>query len=393
MRNQKRNFQKRICLLLVILSAALSNAGCYMHSDEREALAKDVQSRYASVLPAGSEALESLDKDLEQLLASKRADFEVLKETAAIELVDLTWGELISRTDSLNKRLFQTSVKIANGKREDADAAAALKTKIDAFDDKLGVMDKAIGEIENKKTLQERLDQSKDVIKQVTTALTTLLPPPGTSAASPVDARLSQALGDINQYLGTLNTKRDKTEKTYSLILEALRLGRDVTALEQESLQQELSFHQRRIGFFVAEERLVKQIEQVPVMLDVFIKYGRNEHIQKRIELLSREGESGQTESARKLRNILEQLGSLQALRITTESHIREIDLRLEVEKYRNARLLDAIYERQRMSLISYGLEGVVRYSQGGLRAQDIARLTNIAQMIAQIVIAVRVGN
>ncbi|HKR61610.1 MAG TPA: hypothetical protein VJS64_18125, partial [Pyrinomonadaceae bacterium] len=70
---------------------------------------------------------------------------------------------------------------------------------------------------------------------------------------------------------------------------------------------------------------------------------------------------------------------------------VKELELRRASEKYRNAKLKDVIFERQRITLVSYGLEGVVRYSESGLRAQDVASLINIARMVAELIIAARV--
>jgi hypothetical protein len=390
MKSQKHNFQKWICLPLLILSAALSNVGCYMHSDEREELAKDIQSRYRSVMPAGLEALESLDKDLERLLASRKADFELFKETSTTAIVNDRWEQLRDQTSTLDATLGSYSDEIRNGKKDAEDAEVALKKRIGDLGDKLDQMDEAIGKIENKKTLQERLDSAEGIINQVTRSLKTLVPSGG--APSPVDARLSQAVKDINDYLSSLKTKRDKTEQTYSLVLEALRLGRDVAALEQESLQQEASFQERCLSLYKAEEQLISQRDRIPRMLTVFWKYPKDEAVKTRVATLARQAQTGDESATEDLRNVLQQLGVFQTLSITNDEHIKQLQLRLKAEKYRNARLLDAIYERQRMALISYGLEGVVRYSRGGLRAQDIARLINIAQTVAQMVIAVRVG-
>jgi hypothetical protein len=389
-KSQKSYFQKWICLPLLILSAALSNVGCYMHSDAQEALAKDIQTRYGTVMPAGLEALESLDKDLDRLLASRKADFELYKETSATAMVNDSWEQLINQGRSLDTTLGSYSDEIGKGKKDAETAELAVKKRIADLGNKLDEMDQAIGKIEDKKTLKERLDNAEGIINQVSSSLKTLVPPGG--ASSPVDVRLSQSIKDINDYLGSLKTKRDKTEQTYSLVLEALRLGRDVAALEQESLQQEASFQGRNLSLYKAEEQLVAQRDRIHKMLYVFWKYPRNEVVKTRVATLSRQAQTGDESATEDLRNVLQQLGVLQTLSITNDEHIKELQLRLKAEKYRNARLLDAIYERQRMAMISYGLDGVVRYSQSGLRAEDIARLISIAQTVAQMVIAVRVG-
>ena len=389
MRTKIVRVQKRIRLsLLPVLLIVASASGCYIHSEEREELAKDIQTRYGSIAPAGLEVLESLDKDVERLLASRKADFDLLRETSALEIVDLNWDEAIEKANGINKELFLAWDSVRGEQQSENDIRTELEKRIAAFDERLAVMNKAIAKIENQKTTGERLTDSRNLIREITSSLHTILPAGG--GRTPLDARLSAAIGDINTYLGSLHSERDKTEQTFSLILEGLRMGRDIVSLEQEVQQQELNYHERRLSLLGAKAQLAHQYRDAHDIATVFWPYSGHGSIQSTIADLASRAEAGDKQAAQDLRNILSRLGTLQTLRITTKAQIKEIDLRLEVEKYRKTRLLDATYERQRMALISYGLQGVVRYSQGGFRKEDVNRLMNIVQMIAQIVIAVK---
>ena len=107
--------------------------------------------------------------------------------------------------------------------------------------------------------------------------------------------------------------------------------------------------------------------------------------------LLARGPAASEEQRREALQSILIDVATVQSLSITNQRRLNELELRRSAEGYRNARLKDAIYERQRMTLISYGLEGIVRYSEGGWRSEDIASLINIARLIAEVVIAARV--
>jgi hypothetical protein len=78
-------------------------------------------------------------------------------------------------------------------------------------------------------------------------------------------------------------------------------------------------------------------------------------------------------------------------MRLTNDMRARELELRAAPEKFRNVKLKEAIFERQRMTLVSFGLVGVARYAEGGLRSEDIGNLINIARAIAEGVIAARI--
>jgi hypothetical protein len=104
------------------------------------------------------------------------------------------------------------------------------------------------------------------------------------------------------------------------------------------------------------------------------------------------QAQHGTSPAAERLAQILRVMGHLASLEVASSQRLRELDLRIKAEEYRNARFKDAIYERQRMTLISYGLEGVVRYAESGLRAEDIANMINAARAVAEFIIAARVG-
>ena len=210
----------------------------------------------------------------------------------------------------------------------------------------------------------------------------------------------------------------------FSLVVEAMRLGRDVAALELEAVQQEQSYHERLLALYQAEQKILPNRKELQNMRGRYgdpefpnfpeaQKFPDDEMIRERLGILARQisqdeelasaNEGGAADQrqvdarnrANKnreiMRQILEDIARYQAINLTNEMRVKELELRRGAEKYRNAKLKDVIFERQRITLISFGLDGVVRYSESGLRAEDIASLINIARMVAEFIIAARV--
>jgi hypothetical protein len=56
------------------------------------------------------------------------------------------------------------------------------------------------------------------------------------------------------------------------------------------------------------------------------------------------------------------------------------LELRQKILAYRQAKLLDVAYDRQRRTLISYGLLAAVRYAEGGWKTEDTSLLLGLIQ-------------
>ena len=375
-------------IFLCLTVSIILQSACYLHSDEQETLAEDIQSRYNLIQPAGDVALQKLDDDLNQLLAAQRTNTDLLTETSETATVEKPWSQLIDSADKIEKTLNQKSADIGTQVTSINKKQAELKKQKDQLEKALQTTNTALEKLQKKKTLEERLKETKEIINATTNSINNLIP---NAEGDPFNTRLKNSIDEIVKYLNDLDNKEIKTEKTYSLLLESLRLGRDIITLQIEAIETEENYSQRLISLYDAETQLLRQRIFIGQYKYEFNKYaGTNEKMAQTIHRLSEDATKSDA-SEENLRNLLENVGKFQTLQITVDSRLSDLDLRLKVEEYRRARLLDAVYERQRMVLVSTGLDGIVRYSKGGWRSEDIGRITSIIGTIAQIVIAVRV--
>lgn len=473
--------------LICVLVAATT--GCpRIHSPSQEALAHDVQERYKTLTPSALQALEALDVDIEKLIESQHADFEIYKETSESKLVTTTWAKLKAELDELEKKFGPKPgeevvaepdcAKLAqksppDQSRGDIEALIACEgetlKRLDNQSAELAAtvnkLNKGLKEAEKKPTLQEQLDETKRVINATVGALDETLKKVREDPASPLSNRLSITVKGLKDFLTKVDDKPEQTDRVFSLVVEAMRLGRDIAVLEREVVEQEASYHGNVIQLLTARLKLFPEPGAFTTVKKCFDKrgYPDNEKVQVRIARLAYEARAGEEMAAEKiienykeqlankdelanyermvadaqrkretlppppgsrltpappstpgcdadnprlsleerqqqrdtkvaeLRYILEQLAFVQSFRLTNAMRIQELELRLQAEKFRNTKLKEAIFERQRMTLVSFGLVGVVRYAEGGLRSEDIANLINIARTIAEGIIAARI--
>ena len=408
----RRTIRKSLIIFTLVLTTLplMGHSGCRVHSPEQEELAKDLKSRYEKITPSALDALESLDVDIEKLVASERADFEIIKETSENRLLDLNWTGFQNDVETLRTKFYPrannelvagpgSALEITNKIKAEDTTIANLGDQIKTLSETVDKLDEAIGEAEKKKPLSDSLEEAKLIINGTIKALNDAV---ANNAGTPVSDRLSKSIGEINKLVGDLNQlekDRKKSERVYSLIIEAMRLGRDIAAMEQEAVEQEQNYHKRLLKSWQTAQKLVPTEKSLINIRDKYtvanfpssFQYPPDEKIRIRMTLLARGPAASEEQRREALQSILIGVATVQSLSITNQRRLNELELRRSAEGYRNARLKDAIYERQRMTLISYGLEGIVRYSEGGWRSEDIASLINIARLIAEVVIAARV--
>jgi hypothetical protein len=295
-------------------------------------------------------------------------------------------GNLLKTMRARAKSVITDIEKVKKQQVKLADRKKVLETSLET-------MDQALAKLERKRSLQARLQIAKNIINTTTSSIGQLVTPkPDTQ----FDKRLKSSIEDVIKYLDSVKDEEVKTEKTFSLVLESLRLGRDIVALQIEAIEVQEGHNGRLLAIFNAENILLAQTEDIEnLYLVEFRKPPLTETVAQTVQDLSATANSSTRDSIRKdaeenLKLLLDSLGKFQTARITTDSRLAELGLRRTMEDYRRARLLDASYERQRIVLVSAGLEGVVRYSQGGWRREDIGRITSIFGLVAQIVIAAR---
>lgn len=445
-------------LLMMVVIAAVLVTGCRLHSPLQEELAKDVQDRYKLVSPSAVHALEVLDSDLDKLLESERADFEVYRETTENEVINMTWELYRTRVSALKSKYFKddgseqgVAAEVKNGIVAEDKAIKTLDTRIEELDKILKSLNKALKKAEEgASTLAADLEDAKTIIAGALSAIQAAI---NNDPASPLAQRLSSSVGEIDKLIKQLaanKLKREQSEQVFSLVIEAMRLGRDIAALEKEAVEQERSYHERVLALYKAQQKILPLKIELESMQHRFEgKVDENEMVRERLNVLARqisrdedlassieermadeqrnpaksepgasklEAHSKAKPRANKsseqkkeagphprdlrknandnrevMRQILEDMARLQTLNLTDEMRKNELELRRAAEKFRNAKLKDVIFERQRITLIGYGLDGVVRYAESGLRSEDIASLINITRMVAEFIIAARV--
>jgi hypothetical protein len=435
-----------VCTLLCAL-AALTTGCPRLHSPLQEELARDVQARYKTLSPSAVQALEGLDADLEKLIESQRADFEVYKETSESQLVTTTWGalnnelrnfELIfsdAERSKLDQEIKAEEVVIASLEKQSGELSAAVKK-----------LNEGLKEAEKQSSLKERLDEANRVIDTTLSSVGDTLDKVQKDSSSPLSERLSITIKGLNDFLAEVRNKPEMKGRVFSLVIEAMRLGRDIAALEKEVIEQEASYHENVKGLLEAKKSLMPSGAQLGRLRRCLeLRYPPGELVQTRVARLAYEAgideeaaskaivasyekemaeqaarrESGKPPApprretptppaaagcdededgnpdpltkADELRSVLDLLARIQSLRLTNDMRVKELELRAGAEKYRNVKLKETIFERQRMTLVSFGLVGVVRYAEGGLRSEDIGNLINIARAIAEGVIAARI--
>jgi hypothetical protein len=377
----------------------MGHSGCRVHSPAQEELAKDIRSRYEKVTPSALDALENLDADLEKLVESERADFEIIKETSETRLLDLTWEQFQKDVEDLRKGFLKTDGELKNGVDVETKTIADLTAQFNILSETVRKLDEAIVKAEKRKTLTESLEDAKIIVNGTIAALHNAV---ASNAGTPVSERLSGSIEQINKLvkdLEKLENSRKNAERVFSLIIEAMRMGRDIAALELEAVQQERNLHKQLLKSFETAQKLIPTQRSLTTIRDKYIvaglsgfsPYRRDEKIRLRMASLAQGPADNEEQRREALTQILSDLARVQSLSLTNDKRLKELELRRKAEEYRNARLKDAIYERQRMTLISYGIEGIVRYSEGGWRPEDINSLINIARLVAEVVIAARV--
>lgn len=424
-KNSRRNF-----LVIVTVLFSLFVTGCHLHSPFQEELAKDIQTRYKAVSPSALQALEVLDSDMEKLLDSQRADFELYRETSEQVLLNMKWGDYKRAVKTIEAGYFENNgdergvvAQVRDGITTEDRAIKDLQIEIDKLGEVVTTLNKALKKAEEKTSLSEELEEAKGTINAAITAIHAVV---SANPNTPLAKRLSASVGEIDKYIKQLSENekgKENRKRVFSLVVEAMRLGRDIAALELEAVEQEQSYHERVLALYKAEKKILPIRAELQNMRGRYgdpdfpafpnaNRFSDDEMIRERLGILSRQisrdeekasaSEQDQPQEARDLRTrannnretmrqILDDLARYQAINLTNEQRVKELELRRASEKYRNAKLKDVIFERQRITLISYGLDGVVRYSESGLRAQDINSLINIARMVAEFIIAARV--
>lgn len=448
-------------LLAYTLIGALvaATTGCpRLHSPLQEELARDVQERYKTLTPSAVQALEALDADLEKVIETQRANFDIYKETSEQFLVTTMWGTLLAELENFEKEFSaETRAEIEKQIKDAKSALQALEKQSGEMAAAVKTLNEGLKKAEKQATLKERLDETKRVINATVSALNDTLKDVQADRTSPLSERLSITVKGLNDFLAEVNDKPEQTERVFSLVVEALRLGRDIAVLEKEVVDQEAYYHENVIGLLKAKLTLMPSPAALKKVRECYAgRYPKDELVQTRVARLAYEvgideetankaiaenyeeelqelaeykkklaaaqatggptptppspkketptppaaaagcdddgdGKPDPQTKADELRSVLFLLANVQSLRLTNGMRIKELELRAAAENYRNVKLKEAIFERQRMTLVSFGLVGVVRYAEGGLRSEDIANLINIARAVAEGVIAARI--
>ncbi|HKR58145.1 MAG TPA: hypothetical protein VJS64_00325, partial [Pyrinomonadaceae bacterium] len=264
---------RRNTILVTALVLLPLVSGCHLHSPFREELAKDIQSRYKLVSPSALQALEVLDDDMNKLLDSQQADFEVYRETSEQVLLNMKWNAYRTAVKGLEDSYFRANgdelgvvAQVRDGIKTEEKAIKDLNVAIDQLDKVLNSLNLALKKAEAHTSLAEDLEETK---KTITAALTAIHVAVQQNPDSPLAKRLSSSVGEIDKYIKQLSDnemKKENKKRVFSLVVEAMRLGRDIAALEKEAVEQDQTYHERLLALYKAEKKILPNKKELQNM-------------------------------------------------------------------------------------------------------------------------------
>src|ERR1044072_1741220 len=202
---------RRISPLIAIVLLSSFVTGCHLHSPFQEELAKDIQTRYQGVSPSALQALEVLDSDIDKLLNSERANFELYRDTSEQTLLNMKWGAYKQAVKGVEANYFANDGKeqgvvadVRDGIATEEKAIKDLKVAGDKLDEVVTSLSKALKKAEEKTSLSEELDKAKGTI---TVALTAIHEVINKDPKTPLAKRLSGSVGEIDKYIKQLSEK------------------------------------------------------------------------------------------------------------------------------------------------------------------------------------------
>ncbi len=383
----RRNFS------LFVLAALLLPAACQIHSPGQLELARKLLDRYTASFADALAVTESLPAEEERLLASYRSSYSLIAATEELALLNATWSSFCEKAQELQALVKQLRQDRATEKEMAGQAATHLKAVKQPLSAALSALNKGLKEADAAPTLD---DQLKFVSTSINGAITSIgevdkaidKAAAAATAAGSGMARLTNAVQRLKPLAPKLKTYFESVAtgptrakgQNAPLAIEATRLARDILAIEADIIDQELAYQEDIAA--LANETLqgLPHDENLTGMLDDIDTYitvpGNRATLSGTLRTLAHQGDASEDE----MRVVLGLAGTWYYTQIQSARAKDSHELKTRILAYRQAKLLDLAYDRQRRTLISYGLLAAVRYAEGGWKSQDTANLISLIQ-------------
>lgn len=377
------------CSLILVFGVA----ACRMHSPAQLELARKLLDKYTTSFAAALAVTESLATEEQRLLASYQENYKLIELTEEFTLLNMRWSDLKDKGTAVASL---TKTFSDDRKAEVVDAAESVKqlglVKV-PLKSTLAELDKGLASAESSPTLKDKLsfvqqsiNNSIGLIGNVETALAgaaTAASKPGMVRLKETVNRLQPLVPKVRDYFDKINKGPAKApNQQVPLAVEATRLARDILTIEVEIVDLEIDYHEELKELSSQALALMMEEERFNLVTSAVAQHTRptDDSGRKVAETLKDMAEKGDSQE-QDMQNILQGLGTYYSALIETIRAKDMLELRQKVLAYRHAKLLDVAYDRQRRTLISYGLLAAVRYAEGGWKTEDTAQLMRLIQI------------
>lgn len=380
-------------LALCLLAALLLPAACQIHSPGQLELARQLLSRYTASFSDSLALTANLPAEEERLLATYRNNHNLISSTEELALLEANWTTLHAKALALNT-LTGSLLTARTADRNNANTAAThLREVRKPLAAALAQLDKGLRDAAAAPTLADQLsfvslaiDGAIDNAARVNQALAGASQA-ATAGGSPMDSlksaaeRLQPLAPNLQKYFQAVRQGPSRAAgQSVPLAVEATRLARDILAVEIDILDQEITYQEDLAGLAEETLRALPDKDRLPnLVLSLNARASSanaRQPIASTLKILALQGDSAEPA----IREILEDAGAWYYIQVQSARAKDTHELKSRILAYRQAKLLDLAYDRQRRALISYGLLAAVRYSEGGWKSQHTNNLLGLIQ-------------
>lgn len=376
---------------LVVLATLLLPTACQIHSPGQLELARTLLSRYTASFADALAVTENLPAEEERLLAAYRGNYKLISSTTELALLEDSWAGLLDKTNTLNtgvEKIRQTRGDDQTHAKTAEKELAAVRKPLAAA---LAELNKGLKTADAAPTPNDQMTFLSDTVKGALTniaAVKTALDSADQAATGDGMGRLKQAAERLRPLAPKLETYFQSVvtgptrakDQNAPLAVEATRLARDILAIEVDIIDQEITYQKELSGLAAETLQALPLKEQLPnqaLGLKALANAANGtKPIAANLQALARAGNANEAE----IRDQLVLVGTWYYIKVQSDRANDTHQLKARILAYRQAKLLDLAYDRQRRTLISYGLLAAVRYAEGGWKSQDTANLIGIIQ-------------
>jgi hypothetical protein len=365
-----------------------------MHSPAQLELARKLLDKYTTSFAAALAVTESLSLEEQRLLATYQENYKLIELTEEATLLNVRWTDLKAKAADVESLTEKFS---ADRKSELADATESVRqlelVKV-PLKNTLAALDNGLASAESAPTLNDKLSFVRESInssielignvdKALTDAAAAAATKPGMIPLQQTVKRLQPLAPKVRDYFDKINSGPARApNQQVSLAVEATRLARDILAVEVEIVDLEIDYHEELKALSGETLRFTMEKGRFNLVTSAVAQHTGTpaEGGKKVSETLKEMAEKGDSQE-QDMQDILQGLGTYYSALIETSRAKDMLELRRQVLTYRHAKLLDVAYDRQRRTLISYGLLAAVRYAEGGWKTEDTAQLMRLIQI------------